>query len=94
MAVGRRSDIYRNGCGDAADSGIPDIFGRLLLFFKRAAEDAINRSLCVGGCMNDKAVVLFQLGNPVLNVSGRVAVGVFVGNSRDSTEEGSAHLCD
>jgi hypothetical protein len=24
MAVDRRSNIHRNGCGDAADSGIPD----------------------------------------------------------------------
>jgi hypothetical protein len=70
------------------------LFRCLLLFFKCVAEDTINRSLGVGGCLNDKAVVLFQFGNPVLNVSGRVAVGMFVGNSCDSTEEGCAHLCD
>ena len=34
MALDRRSDIYRNDCGDAADSGIPDIFARLVHWFK------------------------------------------------------------
>ena len=40
-AVDRLRDIHRNGCGDAADSGIPDIFGRLLLFREDVAKDAI-----------------------------------------------------
>ena len=35
----------------------------------------------------------FELGNPVLDVSGGVAVGVFVGNSSDSAKKGRAHLC-
>jgi SNF2 family DNA or RNA helicase len=60
-AVDRRSDIHRNGCGDAADSGIPGVFGRLLLFLKRAAKNQVHGSLRVGGGMNDEAVILFQL---------------------------------
>jgi hypothetical protein len=44
--------------------------------------------------MDDEAVILFQLGNPVLDVGGGVAVGVFVGNASDSAEEGRAHLGD
>jgi hypothetical protein len=78
----------------AADSGIPVVFARLLLFLKRAAENQVHSSLRVGSGINDKPVILFQLLNPVLNVCGGVAVGVVVGNSRDSTEEGRAHLCD
>jgi len=42
MAVDRRSDIHRNGCGDAAGSGIPGVFGCLLLFLKRAAENQVH----------------------------------------------------
>jgi hypothetical protein len=41
MAVDRRSDIHRNGCGDAADSGILGVFGCLLLYLKRAAENQV-----------------------------------------------------
>jgi hypothetical protein len=52
MAVDRRSNIHRNGCGDAADSGIPGVIARLVLFLKRAAENQVHGSLCVGGGMN------------------------------------------
>ncbi len=58
MAVDRRSDIHCNGCGDAADSGIPGVFGCLALFLKRAAENQVHGSLRVGGGMNDEAVTL------------------------------------
>jgi hypothetical protein len=37
--------------------------------------------------MSDEPVVLFQLSNPVQDVSGRVAVGVLVSNSSDSGEK-------
>jgi len=92
MAVDRRSDIHRNGCGDAADSGIPGVFGCLLLFLKRAAEDQVHGSLRVGGCMNDEPVILFQRGDPVLDVGSGVAVGVLVGDAYDSAKKGRAHL--
>lgn len=49
MAVDRRSDIHRNGCGDAADSGIPGVFSCLVPFLKRAAENHIHGSLRVDG---------------------------------------------
>ena len=64
------------------------------LFRKRGAEDGIHGFLCVGGGMNDEAVILLQLGNPVLDIGGGVAVGVRVGNLRDGREKGRAHLCD
>ena len=92
MAAGCRNDIQGNGCGDAADSGIPGVFGCLLLFFKRAAENQVHGSLRVGGCMNDKPVIFFQRGNPVLDVSSGVAVGVLVGDAYDSAKKGRAHL--
>jgi hypothetical protein len=40
--VDRRSEIHRNGCGDAADGDIPGVFGCLVLFLKRAAENHIH----------------------------------------------------
>ena len=49
MAVDRRSDIQCNGCGEAADSGFPGVFGCLVLFLKRAAENQVYGSLRVGG---------------------------------------------
>ena len=60
MAVGRRSDIHRNGYGEAADSGIPGVFGCLLIFLKRAAKNLVHSSQLVGGGMNDEGVVLFH----------------------------------
>ncbi len=82
MAVNCRSDIDRNGCGDAADSGIPGVFGCLVLFLKRAAENQVYGSLRVGGGMNDEPVSSSSFFNPVLDVCGGVAVGVFVGNAQ------------
>ena len=73
---------------DAADSGIPGVFGRLLLFLKRAAKNQVHGSLCVGSGMNDEAVILFQLFDPVLDVCG----GVLVSNASDSAKKGCAHL--
>jgi 3-oxoacyl-[acyl-carrier protein] reductase len=64
------------------------------LFLEGLSEDAIGGSLCVRSGMDDEAVILFQFGNPVLDVGGGVAVGVFVGNASDSAEEGRAHLGD
>jgi len=87
MAVDRRSDTHCNGCGDTADSGIPGVFGCLVLFPKRAAENHVHGSLRVGSGMNDEAAIIFQLFNPVLNVCGGVAVGVLVGDTGDSTKE-------
>jgi hypothetical protein len=49
--------------------------------------DAFHGSLRIGGCMNDEPVVLFQLSNPVLDVSGRVAVSMLVSNSSDSGDK-------
>src|SRR5258708_32288205 len=92
MAVVRWSDIQRTGCGDAADSGIPGVFSRLILFLKRVAENQVHGSLRVGGGMNDEAVILFQLFNPVLDVCGGVAVGVLIGDASDSAKKGCAHL--
>lgn len=92
MAVDRRSDIHRNGCGDAADSGIPDIFGRLVLFLKRGAENQVHGSLRVAGCMNDKPVIFFELLNPVLDVCSGVPVGVLVSDAYDSAKKSRAHL--
>jgi hypothetical protein len=92
MAVACRRNSHRNGCGDAAVSGIPGVFGHLVLFFKSAAENQVHGPLRVSGCMNDEAVILFQLFNPVLEVSGRVAVGVLVGNASDGAKKGRAHL--
>jgi len=85
-AVDLRSDIHRNGCGDAADSGIPGVFGRLLLFLKRAAKNQVHGSLRVGGGMNDEAVIFFQLFDPVLDVCGGIAVGVLVSNASESKD--------
>jgi hypothetical protein len=93
-AVARRSDIHHNGCGDAADSGILRVFGRLLLFLKRAAKNQVHGSLRVGGGMNDEAVILFQLFNSVLDVCGGVAVGVLIGNTSDSAKKSGSHFCD
>ena len=42
VAVDRRSDSHRNGCGDAADSGIPCVFGCLLLYLKLVAENQVH----------------------------------------------------
>ena len=92
MAVDRRSDIHRNGCGDAADSGIPGVFGCLLLFFKRTAENQVHGSLRVGGCMNDEPVIFLQRGNPVLDVSSGIAVSALVGDPSDSAKKGRTHL--
>jgi hypothetical protein len=92
MAVDGRKNSHRNGCGDVAGSDLPGVFGRLALFLKGVAEDAIDRSLSVGGGMNDEPVIFFQLGNPILDVSGGVAVGVLVGNSSDRAKKGRAHL--
>jgi hypothetical protein len=92
MAKNRLRDVHRDGCGDAADNGIPDIFDHLVLFFKRAAGNEVNGSLRVGRCMNDKAVILFELGNPGLNIRAGVAVGVLVGDSGDSANKGRSHL--
>jgi 3-oxoacyl-[acyl-carrier protein] reductase len=64
------------------------------LFLEGLSEDAIGGSLCVRSGMDDEAVILFQFGNPVLDVGGGVAVGLFVGNASDSAEEGRAHLGD
>ena len=50
---------------------------------KRRAEDRIHGSLCVCGGMDDETVIFLQLGNPVLNVGRRVAVGVLVCNAGD-----------
>ncbi|MFZ0305982.1 MAG: hypothetical protein WAL75_25070 [Terracidiphilus sp.] len=58
MAVDRRSDIHCNGCGEAADSGIPGVFGCLVHFLKRAAENQVHGSLRDGGGMNDEAVLI------------------------------------
>jgi hypothetical protein len=35
-------------------------------FRERIAKNAISGALCVSGCMDDEAIVGFQLGNPVL----------------------------
>jgi len=56
MAVDCWSNTHRNGCGDAADGGIPGVFSRLLLCLKRVAENQVHGSLRVGGGMNDEAV--------------------------------------
>lgn len=56
MAVACRRNSHRNGCGDAAVIGIPNIFGRLVLFPKRAAENQVNGSLRVSSGMNDEPV--------------------------------------
>jgi hypothetical protein len=92
MAVGGRRNSHRTGCGDAADSGIPGVFCCLVLFFKRAAENQIHRSLRVGGGMNDEPVIFFQLGNPILDVSGRVAVDALVSDASNGAKKGRAHL--
>lgn len=94
MAIDRRSDIQCNGCGDAAESGIPGLFGCLVLFLKRAAKNQVHGSLRVRGGMNNEAVILFQLFNPILDVCGGVAVSVLVGNASDSAKESGSHLCD
>jgi stage V sporulation protein SpoVS len=44
--------------------------------------------------MNDKSVIFFQCGNPVLDVSSGVAVGALVRNPGDGAKKGCAHLCD
>src|SRR5947207_10714469 len=92
IPAGRRDDIHGNGCGDAADSGIPGVFGCLLLFFKRAAENQVHGSLRVGGGMNDEPVIFLKRGNPVLNVSSGIAVGALVGDPSDGAKKGRAHL--
>jgi hypothetical protein len=92
MAVDRWSNIHRNGCGDAAYSGIPGVFGCLLPLLKGAAENQVRGSLRVGGGINDEAVILFQLFNPVLNVCGGIPVGVLVGDTGDGAKESCAHL--
>jgi len=49
---------------DVADSGILSVFGCLLLFLKRAAENQFHGSLRIGGGMKDEAVIFFQLWQP------------------------------
>ena len=58
------------------------------------AEDQIDGLLRVRCGLNDQAVILLQLGNPVLEVSGGVAVGVFVGDTSNCGEEGCSHFSD
>jgi hypothetical protein len=42
--------------------------------------------------MNDEPAILFQRGDPVLDVSSGVAVGALVGDAYDSAKKGRAHL--
>src|SRR5579863_4426625 len=60
--------------------------------FKTGPEDRIDCLLRVAGGMNDQPVIVLKLGNPLLDVSGGVAVGVLVGDACDSAKEGRAHL--
>jgi len=69
-----------------------DVGAVFFLFRKRGAENGVHGSLSIGGGMDDEAVILFQLGNPVLDIGGGVTVGVFVGNLRDGAKKGCAHL--
>ena len=71
----------------------PCVFRCLGLLLKGVAEDAINRSLRVGGCMNDKSVIFSQRGDPVLDISSGVAFGALVGDPSDGAKKGRAHLC-
>jgi hypothetical protein len=48
--------------------------------------------LRVGCGLNDQAVILLQLGNPVLDVCGGVAVGVLVDDTGDGAKEGGSRL--
>ena len=89
-ALGHLRKFRRHMDGRLQHGDVGGVF--LCLFRKRGAEDGIHGFLCVGGGMNDEAVILFQLGNPVLDVGGGVAVGVLVGNARDGAEKGRAHL--
>ena len=61
---------------------------------KGRAEDQIDGLLRVRCGLNDQVVVFLQLGNPVLEVSGGVAVGVFVGDTGNCGKEGGAHFGD
>ena len=73
MAIDRRSDSHRGG-----------VFGWLAFFLKHAAKNQVHGSLRVSGGMSNEPVILVQSGNPALNVSGCVAVGVLVGNLSDA----------
>ena len=59
-------------------------------FLEGAAKNGVHSFLCVSDDVNDEAVVLLQLGDPVLDVGAGVATGVFVGDARDGREEGRA----
>ena len=66
--------------GKAAGCGL--LLSFLFAFaLEGCAEDQINGLLRVRCGLDDQAVILLQLGNPVLEISGGVAVGVFVGDT-------------
>jgi hypothetical protein len=66
----------------------PCVFYWLGRILEGVAENAIRRSLCLGGGMNDKPVIRLQFGNPVLDACGCVAVRVLISDARDSAEKG------
>jgi hypothetical protein len=93
LGAGCRRAVGRANCGSRFKRP-PCVFCCLGGFLEGVAEDAICRSLRVGSGMNDEPVIRFQLGNPVLDVNGGVAVGVLISNSSNSAEEGGSHLGD
>jgi hypothetical protein len=62
------------------------VFCCLGLFLEGVADNAICRSLRIGGGMNDKPVMRLQLANPVLDVGCGVAVGMLVGNAGNAAK--------
>src|SRR5947207_11297528 len=63
--------------------------GRLWLTFtfKTCPENGVDSLLCVGCGMDDQAVIVLELRNPVLDVCGGIAVGVLVGDTGDGAKK-------
>jgi hypothetical protein len=70
----------------ATARGVAASSGTLSLFLTVVTKDTIRCFLRVRGSMNDKPVIFFQPGNSVLDISGRISVGVLVSNASESKD--------
>jgi hypothetical protein len=58
------------------------------------AGDEIRGTLSAGGGLDDQTVVLFKFADPILDIGGRVPLGVLSCNACDGAEESSTSFRD